>query len=265
MKTKVNEKQIKQELEKFNIKNVGKILLLENVGADNYLINWGEKKYLLRLNGDKSSIFFRTKNDVASEIEILKKLLSQGIEVPVVLSDKFGKQLISIGGRNGFLRKYIVGSQKSSPSLEEIEQAGKMLGKMHKVLQNWKSKYKRKDWGLGNVKKFWFGNKKIILSSNFKNRESFVKKFEEILLDIKLPNILPAGTLHEDFGKRHLLWKSKRIAGVIDFDRAYYGPLILDLGQALRGWCFSRDWKKWSARKAEAFLRGYESLICQML
>ena len=34
---------------------------------------------------------------------------------------------------------------------------------------------------------------------------------------------------------------------------------MLDLGQALRGWCFVNDWTKWSDRNFRAFIGGYQS------
>jgi Ser/Thr protein kinase RdoA (MazF antagonist) len=64
--------------------------------------------------------------------------------------------------------------------------------------------------------------------------------------------------LHEDLGKRHVLWSGGKVAQIVDFDRSYFGPLVFDLGQACRGWCFSNDWKNWSNKKFGALIRGYE-------
>jgi len=67
---------------------------------------------------------------------------------------------------------------------------------------------------------------------------AFVIKFEKEISNLSFPKELPQGMIHEDLGKRHVLWQNNKISGILDFDRCYYGKLILDLGQAVRGWCF---------------------------
>lgn len=65
--------------------------------------------------------------------------------------------------------------------------------------------------------------------------------------------------IHEDLRKQHILWQDNKIICVLDFDRCYYGFLILDLGQAIRSWCFSNNWTEWKNENLKNFLRGYNS------
>ena len=46
---------------------------------------------------------------------------------------------------------------------------------------------------------------------------------------------------------------------VLDFDRFYFAPLIFDLGQAIRGWCFLGDGQKWSQDNFKALISGYQT------
>ena len=76
---------------------------------------------------------------------------------------------------------------------------------------------------------------------------------------LNFPNNLPSGAIHEDLGKRHILWQKNKIIAIVDFDRSYYGKLILDLGEACRGWCFIDNWKKWSNKNFQALINGYQN------
>ncbi|MDP2967086.1 MAG: phosphotransferase, partial [bacterium] len=101
--------------------------------------------------------------------------------------------------------------------------------------------------------------KRIILRSNFEQKEKFVEKFEKEIFLLNFPNNLPSGAIHEDLGKRHILWQKNKIIAIVDFDRSYYGKLILDLGEACRGWCFIDNWKKWSSKNFQALITGYQN------
>ena len=70
---------------------------------------------------------------------------------------------------------------------------------------------------------------------------------------------LPSGAIHEDLGMRHVIFKKEKISCVIDWDRFYKGYFVLDLGQAIRGWCFD-DWKILNKQKLNSLLYGYTSI-----
>ncbi len=82
-------------------------------------------------------------------------------------------------------------------------------------------------------------------------------KLEKELFALSFSEELPQGLIHEDLGRRHVLWQNNKISCILDFDRCYYGQLVLDLGQAIRGWCFIDDWQKWSNQNLAALLKGY--------
>ncbi|MBU4224112.1 phosphotransferase, partial [Patescibacteria group bacterium] len=136
---------------------------------------------------------------------------------------------------------------------------GELGGRCHSLTESDKTKIKRTNClDLKETQKHFKQAKAIILKSSFKDRGKFLEKYEKEILSLDFPNILPAGMIHEDLGKRHVLWNKNKISAIVDFDRAYYGKIVLDLGQACRGWCFTNNWKKWSNDNFRALIGGYQ-------
>lgn len=249
---------IRKILSNYNIKDIQNIKPLKTSGNISYLIKTKTKKYFLRLSPDGPRA--RTKNDILAEIELLKFLHKKDIPVLLPIVQKNGKEIVSYKKHNGYLREFLIEDARLDTTIQEVKAVGRLLGKMHKILKNYKTKYSRShNFGLEETEKLFLKNKNKILKSNFRNKDKFVTKFIEEINALKFSNKLPKGAIHEDLGKRHILWSKKNIKTVIDFDRFYFGDLILDLGQALRGWCFDKDWQKWDIKKHNAFLSAYQA------
>lgn len=249
---------LKKLLEKFDLGVIKKIKPLATSGNISYVINTNKKNYLLRLS--PLGFRWRSKQEIDAELEIINFLFNKNFPVSQPMTTKNGKQIISCKNHFGYLREFIKAKPKLNPTLKEIKQFGELLGLFHNLINNYKTKYKRKHiWDLNETKKNFKQDKKIILKSSFKQKNEFIKKFENEIFKLNFPKNLPVGTIHEDLGKRHVLWQKDKIISIIDFDRSYYGKLILDLGQACRGWCFTKNWQKWSDNKFRALLNGYQN------
>jgi len=245
-------------LRKFPLGTIRKIELLATSGNISYIVNTDEKNYLLRLS--PLGFRWRSKQEIDAELEIIDYLLAKKFPVVKPIATKSGKQIISWKNHFGYLREFINAKPKLNPTLDEVRQFGELLGTFHNLIDNYKTKYKRKHiWDLKETKKNFEEDKKIILKSNFKQKMEFIEKFEKEIFSLNFPENLPSGTIHEDLGKRHVLWQKDKIVGIIDFDRSYYGKLILDLGEACRGWCFINNWKRWSNGVFQSLINGYQS------
>ena len=252
------QKELLALLKNFGLEKVKKITPFPTSGNIAYKIETSKGKYFLRLCPDGQR--WRSKGEIQAEIELLEYLKKRRFPVSEPICAKNGKKIISLGNRHGYLRKFIEGKEKLHPMREEIKKLGKILGTFHTLTENYKTAHKRKHvWDLNQTKKYFKEDRKIILKSNFKDKKKFVHLVEQELSKLHFPQNLPSGTIHEDLGKRHVIWNRGKIVSVIDFDRAYYGKLVLDLGQAARGWCFKNNWKSWSNENLKALLQGYES------
>ena len=254
---KISENEVQTILSVFAIGTIKKIKPLETSGNITYIVDTTQGKYVLRLS--PSGYRYRSKNEILGELELIKHLTRYAIPSLTPITTKNGETLLSWKKHHGYVREFNKGKEKANPTLHEIELFGEWLGKFHSSIEGFSTKHKRiHRWDVNTTKKNFVFDKEMILKSNFPNKKAFLQKLSAELSEIIFSKSLPKGTIHEDLGKRHVLWEKDSIVGVIDFDRSYYGELILDLGQACRGWCFSEKSGKWSMAHFEALISGYQ-------
>jgi len=252
-KQKISQQNVIKILSDYDLGRILQTRILPTSGSTMVFVKTEQGKFILRLS-PKNLPMSRDREEILAEIELYEYLREKGFPVPKVVGTA-----IEFQGHYGYLREFISGQAVLRPNARKIRKAGAMLGKMHAITKGYKTKNKRKQaWDLQKMLKYFPSNKRLILNGKLKDKKKFVELFEQELCAIKFPKILPQGILHEDLGKRHVLWKGEIIVGVIDFDRSYYGALILDLGQALRGWCFTNNWTTWSKKNCQDFLKAYQ-------
>ncbi len=240
----------------FALPAIEQIKRMDASGNIFWLIGAGGQKYLLRLSPAEEPRY-RSPEEISAEVELLDYLVENNFPVEKPIKDKNGQAVITFGKHAGYLRKYTEGVFEENPSLAKIEKFGRLLGRFHLAVENFKTKNNREHiWDLKETKKNFIDDKTLILESNFTDKEKFVKVFEREINALDFPDELPQGTIHEDLGTRHVLWEKEEIVSVIDFDRCYYGKLVLDLGQACRGWCLEND-QRWNNGKFKALIGGY--------
>jgi len=246
-------------LNQYNIGQIKSVEKIQTSGNFSFLIVTDLGQYFLRLCGERSR--FRSKEEIEGELDLLDKLKDNNFPVIDCEKTKTGERVLSFGNYNGYLRKYLDGEfVLGNPNEKQLSDVGKILGQYHNLVENYKiEKRKNINFGLEKTKKFFEEHKEEILKSKFTQAEKFVEIFELGINKLNFSVDLPQGILHEDLGKRHVIWQGEKIIAIIDFDRTYFGPLLLDFGQALRGWCFIDNWQKWSAENARIFLAGYKS------
>lgn len=255
MASKNMKNELEEQLAGFGLINpvLSRIKTSGNVAFN---VRSGRKHYLLRLCGQVRR--YRTLNQVLGEIELLEKLSRRGFPAPCPLKRKDGSSLICFEDLSGYMREWIEGDiVVGDATSEQAFEVGALLGRYHRIVRGYKAH------NLRNGISFGLEYAKDYLSAERGMLEKYDKRlFESVrknLASMRFSKELPCGMLHEDLGKRHVFWKKGKIIGVIDFDRSYYGPLVLDLGQAARGWCFVDKWKKWDESLFRSLVKGYES------
>ena len=244
-------------LNEYNIGVIKKIEPLATSGNISYIVLTDTDEYFLRISPD--GIRWRSRGEIEAELELISFLSEKGIPVINAELQKNKETVIELDNKFGYLRKYNRGEEILSPDTKHLKKFGRILGKYHKAIEEYRTKNHRKHtWDLEETKKNFKQNKEIILKSSFSKKEEFIEKFEKEIFPLNFPKNLPLGTIHEDLGKRHVIWRKDSIIGIIDFDRCYFGKIILDLGQALRGWCFIDDWSNWSNKNFKAILEEYQ-------
>lgn len=249
---------VRKILGDFEVGGIEKIEKIPTSGNITFRIDSALGKYVLRLcpEGER----WRSREEIAAELELIDHLHKFDFPAPRPVRKKDGSRIVEWQNEYGCLRKYEEGSALVNPTPAEVQEFGRVFGWFHKLVEGYKTKHKREHiWDLKQTKKYFEEDKTHILKSNFKNKVWFVKKLEEEFSKLAFPEGLSKGMIHEDLGRRHVLWEKGRITCILDFDRTYYGKLVLDLGQALRGWCFVDNWHRWSKNNFKALLKGYQS------
>ncbi len=242
----------------FALGDIVRVTPVETSGNLAYSIEASTGIYFLRLCPEHGPRW-RSESEIQAEVELLDHLAQHIFPVLPALADKDGKRVITWENHNGYLRAFAEGEPKLQPTLGEVETFGKSLGTFHTLIEKYKTPHAREHvWDPEHTKRYFMEDKEILLRSNLTNAKEFIRIVEQRLEALYFPENLSAGTIHEDLGKRHVLWRDDTITSVIDFDRAYYGKLVFDLGQAARGWCFTDEWKTWSDERFRALVRGYE-------
>jgi len=256
-KRQLSTEELHKIIGRFDLGKIEKIEPLATSGNIAYIIKTLERSYFLRLCPLGSR--WRSPEEIAAELELINYLQAANFPVIGAVKDKDGKEIISRGKHNGYLREFIEAQEKLNPTAEEVAKFGEIVGWLHSLTENYQTKNKREHiFNLAETKAYFEENKEKILASDFKDKEKFINSFEAELNRLTFPDKLPWGMIHEDLGKRHAIWQEDEIWALIDFDRCYFGQLILDLGEACRGWCFINDWQEWSTENFTALIEGYQ-------
>lgn len=243
-------------LQEYNLGKVGKVKSVPTSGNITFLITTASGKYILRLcpQGER----WRSRDEILAELELIDYLNEYNFPAPCPIAKENREVVVEYKNKFGYLRKYDSGQAILEPNTEQVAQFGKTLGWFHHLIESYQTKHKRKhSWDLKTTQQNFLEAKENILKSSFPQAADFVNKLEKELFSLSFPEELPQGMIHEDLGRRHVLWQNNKISCILDFDRCYYGKLVLDLGQAIRGWCFTDDWHKWSNQNLTAVLKGY--------
>lgn len=241
----------------FNFSPRAKITPFPTSGNIAYLITDKKRTYFLRLSSVGQR--WRSRPEVQAEITLLKHLAKKNFPVLLPIKNSAGQEIWHWQNHYGYLRRFITAKEKRQPTLADIKKFGRTLGRLHRLVKNFRPPQKRAHlFDLATTKKHWREDISDFRRSDFPQKEKFIAIMSRELYPLELPTALPRGTIHEDLGKRHVLWHQNKIVAIIDFDRCYFGTLLADLGQACRGWCFSTSWRRWEQKKFQALLTGYQ-------
>jgi len=252
----ISKTDISKILNEYQLGSIREIIPIATSGNSSFLISTSSNRYFMRICPDGNR--WRSREEIASELELIEYLRKNRFPAPLPTRKRSGDLIIECKNKFGYLRKYDPGQAVSNPHSKQVEKFGKILGWFHDIIEGYRTKNRRSHfWDPKTTKKNFLENKNFILSSDFPKAEEFVNCLEKEFLSINFADELPRGMIHEDLGRRHILWQNDEISCVIDFDRTYFGKLTLDLGQAARGWCLNENGKEWNREHLVCLLKGY--------
>lgn len=132
-----------------------------------------------------------------------------------------------------------------------IFEAGKMLGKFHKVLKdiNYKPGFKPKE----------FHETEKIIKELKQYLNKIPQEYTFIMKEIEnyyISKDLPTQLIHGDPKIENILFKDGKAITIIDLDTIFTANILIDLGDALRSWCRDKN-NKFSEVLFNSALEGY--------
>jgi homoserine kinase type II len=234
---KLTKKDAIQIAKEYDLGKVKSIKIIEG-GAVNYNFDLKTEKgnFILRIIGSNMNEVKKTR--LNSEFKLLtylhKKKFSYGIPVPI--KNKNGIYLTKIAKYHVWVYKKIDGELIKNYDKKTLKSVVKALATYHKYVKNLKIKNKR---NLGSLKVLY---KKYLIMKEVKSKnpkdvlmleniDLFIDSFSKLKhIDFNI-NEVP---IHYDFHKENLLFKDKKVIGIIDFERTFYAPRILDLAHLIK-------------------------------
>lgn len=226
----LKEKLTKKEISDFLSDNffLGKVISIiqEKQGMANlsYRITTDQGKFLLRLS------LRHNWYQIKYEVKLLRSLSS--LPTPSLLADKKGRYLFRCNGKPAIIYSYLPGKMIKRLSMQQLKALGEFLGRYHQQTKNFFVAIKRYQFYQCSEKMIKKTYQHLITSSLRK----YKKEIDYLITIIKIYRLsvnLPQGAIHIDIKPENLFFTGNKLTGVIDFDNAYTGPLVLDLANTI--------------------------------
>jgi homoserine kinase type II len=264
----MDKQEIESLLEKWDI---GKLVSCrqarKGVVNVNWIVNTKRGKYVLR----KIAQFTNTA-DLRFEFSYLSYLKKYGFpySIPLPIRAKDGELFLSFNGSIFWVYEFIDGREIKCLGYHELRECAKMMSIYHEMIErsgldNGKGSgdaFNRKSV-LDDLERF----REQILRKNKQRREDRIFLKESAILTPQIRNLdgreylkLPRYPLHRDINPENILWKNKKLAGLIDFENVskINDTVIKDISIMLQYSCRDRKQKsKLDLRRASFFVRAY--------
>lgn len=234
---KLTNPQINKLTEQYNLGNTKNIKIIPGGWVNyNYDIRTSKGSFILRIIGSK--IDKSKKSRLDSEFKLLNYLNKKKFpyKVPLPIKNKKGSYLTKILKYHAWVYKKIEGNLIKDYDNQTLKSISKALATYHKYVKNLKITNTR---NLATPKKL-LEKYKIMKKIKIKTTKDKVMLQN---IDIFLGylnnsnntnfniNKLP---VHYDFHKSNLLFNKKRVVGILDFERTFYAPRILDIAHLIK-------------------------------
>lgn len=239
---KLQENDIREILEKYDLKLSDYKFIEEGLGNTNYLVSTAQSKYILTI----LEIGYIRSEKLSRLLYLLEKH-----EFPTTRIRKLanGDALTTLHGKAVLLKPYIAGKVAEQLEDDMLSQVGAAIAGLHKIpgpdylpvhhaygLETFSRVF---DKGINSEYENWV-----------RERCDFLKK--------AIPSGLPRGLIHGDMFIDNVLFERKKFIAIIDFEEACRYYKIFDLGMAVVGMCI--EGSDIALPKVRALINGYQSI-----
>lgn len=216
-----------------------------------YRLETSKGKFFLKIDEVK------TAQELQQEIDLLAFLRSNGIPCPKPLADDKGNLIRDYHGKPVSVYAALSGKERAQDeiSLDHLAEVGKTLASLHVVGHQYKTPPENR---------FSFSRIRDLYRQMQQTMPPHLKQVKHTLDDELshheeyLEERLPKGIIHGDVFADNLLFRGKRVSGLLDFEAAGHGKLITDLATATNALCYVDD--HYDLKRFNALVEGYQEV-----
>lgn len=160
------------------------------------------------------------------------------------------------GTYKAFLSPHISGKHPKKISAKMLREVGKFLGEFHNRAKDFHATAGRSQIlsiSQTSIKKV-LGRALRVHTQRAREAAHYISK---AIWKYPLSKKLPQGPIHVDVKPENSLFLGEKLMGVVDFDNAYRGPLVLDLGVAMAWYGISHG--KFDMERLRILYRAYNA------
>lgn len=173
-----------------------------------------------------------------------------------VLPTREKRLFVLYGAHKAFLSPRISGRHPKQISKKMLEDVGRFLGEFHKRGKNFHVEAERSQI-LGTSRTSINKALHYARGAHTKPAKEAARYLAAEIWKYPLPAKLPRGPIHVDVKPENSLFRREKLMGIVDFDNAYNGPLVLDLGVAMSWYGTTRG--KFDVKKLRTLYHAYNS------
>lgn len=224
--------------------------VLEGVENSNFRVSTQLGRFIL-------TVFERRvrEADLPFFFALMTHAATAGVPVPRPVAARDGEIIRRLEGKPAAIVTFLDGACRMQPSAAECREAGVLLGRLHRALENFPL-HRKNDLGLAAWRR---------LASACKSDADRCAPGLGALIEAELawlgprwPTGLPVGAVHADFFPDNVFFDGDRAVGVIDFYFACTDALAYDL--AIAALAFASIEGRLEISRARAFVDGYATV-----
>ena len=211
-----------------------------------FFVTTSSGKYVLRCSNSRKTI-----ESIQSEVQLIGFLREKGYPAPEIVTTKTGDGYVENNGSLYLMARFISGDPYDTDNVNHLLETGRSLATYHQVVKTYKdlnfSRPSPSFISLGaknidSLREFDRLSKNFLTSEEVKELEGvysyITDQFEMISRETaKIYESLSKVIIQGSFGRSAIIFDGDKIIGVVDFDRATYDVLGIDLAYTIKAFC----------------------------
>jgi homoserine kinase type II len=214
-----------------------------------YRLEFGKGNFFLKIDEVKDA------EQAQREIELLAFLRTKGIACPRPIADQNGQLLREYKGKVVSVYAALSGKERSVEQMspEHLNQVGKTLSAFHLAGQDYKPSLENR-FSFAHIRDLYLHMHLPTHLKQVKHTLDDELAHHEEYLEERLPK----GIIHGDLFADNLLFRGKKVSGVLDFEAAGQGKLITDVATAVNALCYLDG--RYHLDRFNALIDGYQEV-----